>query len=80
MTESAASVLSYEKKHQPDWSRESSDTLNPFLQCRNDLYTTWLDTGKKEKHVRFKQAGGEARRAIRKAKYDWFVAKATEVE
>ena len=64
LTESAASVLGYEKKHQPDWFRVSSDTLNPFLQHKNDLYTTWS----KEDHVKFKQARGEARRAIRKAK------------
>ena len=80
LTESAASVLGYEKKHQPDWFRESSDILNPFLQRRNDLYTTWLATGKAKDHDRFKQARGEARRAIRKAKNDWFVAKATEIE
>ncbi|XP_065886632.1 uncharacterized protein [Dysidea avara] len=80
LTESAASVLGYEKKHQPDWFRESSDTLNPFLQHRNDLYTTWLATGNAKDHDRFKQARGEARRAIRKAKNDWFVAKAAEIE
>ena len=39
MTESATSVLGYEKKHQPEWFRES---FVPFLQHRNDLYNTQL--------------------------------------
>ena len=80
LTESAASVLGYEKKHQPDWFRESSDTLNPFLQRRNDLYATWLATGKEDDHVKFKQEDQEASRVIWKTKNDWFVAKATEIE
>ena len=78
LTESAARVLGCEKKHQPDWFRESFAALNPFLQHRNKLYTTWLSTGKD--HVKFKQLRGKARRAIRKEKNDWFVAKATEIE
>ena len=48
MTESTTSVLGYEKKHQPDWFRES---FAPFLQHRNELYNTWLATGK-EDHVK----------------------------
>jgi len=80
LTEFAATVLGYDEKHQPDWFRESFDALKQFFHQRNVLYTTWLATSKEEDYVKFKQARGEARRAIRKAKNDWFVAKATEVE
>ena len=37
-------------------------SVNPLLQHRNKLYTTWLATGKEEDHVQFRQARGEARR------------------
>ena len=36
--------------------------------------------GKEKDHDRFKQARGEARRAIRKEKNDWFVAKDIEIK
>ena len=80
LTESTASVLGYEKSYQPDWFRESFNTLDPLLQQRNGLYTSWISTGKQKDYVRFKQARGEVRRAIRRAKNDWFVAKAAEIE
>jgi len=62
------------EKKQPKWFREFSDTLNPFLQCRNDFYTTWLAAGKEEGHIKFKQSRGEARRKA------WVVAKATKIK
>ena len=72
-------MLGYEEKHQPDWFRESFDALKQFLHQRNVLYTAWLATSR-EDHTEFKQARGEARRVIKKAKNDWFVAKGTEIE
>ena len=80
LTDSAAGLFGYEKSPQPDW-------FNPFLQHGNRFHTAWLATDKQEDHVQFKQARGVARRMIRKnhkddrkAKSDWFAAKAAEIE
>ena len=77
LLESAENVLSYERSYQPDWFREAFGTLHPLLQRRNQLYTAWLATSKE---VRFRQARGEARREIRKAKNTWFAAKTADIE
>ena len=43
-------------------------------------YSRWVRTGNMEDLSKFRQARYTARRAIRKAKNDWFQKKASEVE
>ena len=80
LEESAAALLPMAKRHHPDWFRESANTLKPLLQHRNELYSRWLATKRTEDHLRFRRARGEAQRAIRKAKNDWFETKTEEAE
>ena len=67
-------------RRQHDWFRESLGKLQPLLMARNKAYSMWLGTGKQEDLVKFREARGEARRAVRTAKNEWFLAKAEEVE
>ena len=80
LTEAAESVLGIEKRHHPDWFRESADALEPVLQHRNNLYMKWLATGGPVDLQRFRQARGDARRAVRAAKNSWFQAMADEAQ
>ena len=54
--------------------------MEPALQRRNKLYNKWLATKQANDHLQFRKARGEAQRAIRKAKNEWFRAKAEEAE
>ena len=65
---------------QPDWFRESMEALQPLLVARNAAYSKWLGTGNTEDLSKFRQARSTARRAIRKAKNDWFQEKDNEIE
>ena len=80
MLESAKNVLGYERSYQPDWFWEVIGTPNPLPQHRNKLYVSWLATSMEEDRVWFRQARGEARREIRKAKNALFAANAVEIE
>ena len=68
------------KRCQPDWFQESLDELRPALRNRNDAYTKWLATSKREDLVQFKEARSLARKAIKQAKNTWFQAKADEAQ
>ena len=76
----SADVLGVAARRQSDWFRESLGELQPLLMARNKAYSRWLGTGKQEDLVKFREARGEARRAVRTAKNEWFLAKAEEVE
>ena len=65
---------------QPGWFRESIEALQPLLVARNAAYSRWLGTGRTEDLSKFQQARSTAKRAIRKAKNDWFQEKAREIE
>ena len=80
LTSAAEDVLGVVARRQPDWFRESLGELQPLLMARNKAYSRWLGTGKQEDLVKFREARGEARRAVRTAKNEWFLAKAEEVE
>ena len=80
LLESAAATLPTEERHHPDWFRESADDLKPALQRRNKLYNKWLATKQPDDHLQFRKARAEAQQAIRRAKNEWFVAKAEEAE
>ena len=65
---------------QPGWFQESIEALQPLLVARNAGYSRWLGTGRMEDLSKFQQARSTAKRAIRKAKNDWFQEKAREIE
>ena len=76
----AEEVLGRAGRLQPDWFKESTEALQPLLRARNAAYSRWLGSGRSEDLIKFKQARSAARKAIRKAKNDWFQEKASEVE
>ena len=80
LEESAAAMLETEQRHSPDWFRDSANDLQPVLKRRNALYCKWLATKRTDDLLQFRRARGEAQRAIRKAKNEWFKAKAAEAE
>ena len=67
-------------EYKSDTTQESAMDLQPVLLRRNKLYTKWLVTKNSGNLRRFKKARGEAQRAIRRAKDQWFRAKAEEAE
>ena len=80
LLESAETVLGTETRHQPDWFRDSATVLEPVLKRQHNLYTRWLATKRLADQLRFRQARGAARQAIRDAKNRWFQAKAVEAQ
>ena len=78
LTEAANSWLGRVKGCQPDWFQESLDELRLKLRNRNDAYTKWLATSKREDLMQFKEAKSVARKAIRQEKNAWCQAKANE--
>ena len=80
LTSAAQDVLGVATRHQPDWFRESLGELQPLLKVRNEAYSRWLGTRKQVDLTKFREARGEARRAVRRAKNAWFLEKAEEVE
>ncbi len=80
LTNAAEEVLGKADRLQPDWFQESIAQLQPLLAARNAAYAKWLGTKSVMDLSRFRQARNDARRAIRKAKNDWFQDKASEVE
>ena len=80
LTETANECLGVQERYHPDWFKESAMDLQPVLLRRNKLYTKWLATKNSGDLRRFKKARGEAQRAIRRAKDQWFRAKAEEAE
>ena len=77
---SSEDVLGTITRRQPDWFQESLGQLRPFLDCRNEAYARWLGSGMQIDLTQFREARGEARRAVWKAKNAWFPEKAEEVE
>jgi hypothetical protein len=78
---SDAGVFGHEHKRQPDMFRENETAIKPLLAEKNHLYTFWLTPGKdsdKNRHVC--NVRRLARRAIRKAKDDYFSCKAMQAE
>ena len=80
LTSAAEDVLGTTTRRQPDWFQESLGQLKPLLKRRNDAYSRWLGSRKQADLTRFREARGEARRAVRSAKNAWFLEKAKEVE
>ena len=76
----AEEVLGKADRRQPDWFQESAIALQPLLVARNIAYSKWLGSKRAADLGKFRQARSVARRAIRKAKNDWFQGKAEEVE
>ena len=72
LTQTASSVLGREKHRHPDWFRENSNSLEPILQKRNQLYLKWLGSGLISDKRNFSETRSEARRAVRAAKNAWF--------
>ena len=62
----AEDVLGGAGRYQPDWFRDSLEELKPLLELRNTAYSRWLGSGRQEVLVAFRQARGNARRAVRK--------------
>ena len=67
-----------EIRRQPDWFRESSESLEPLFQRRSSLYTNWLASGRESDRSKFAKARCDARKAVREAKNAWFQARAAE--
>ena len=76
LTETASSMFGKVRRCHSDWFKESTDELKPLLEHCNTLYTKWLKSGQIQDHLSFKQAQGEARQAICRAKNKLFQAKA----
>ena len=72
----AEKALGRARRRQPDWFQEYEDTIRPYIQARNDANTKWLASSDREDLVRFRQARGRARQAVRQAKNEWFRRKA----
>ena len=80
ITEAAHSQLGRVKGRQPDWFQESLDEFRLKLRNRNEAFTKWLATSKREDLVQFKEDRSVARKAIRQTKNTWFQAKADEAQ
>lgn len=78
LTTAADSILGYENHCNPDWFRDSSETLEPVFVRRNQLYSKWLSSKQDCDKVQFLQARSRARKAARAAKNSWFQRKAEE--
>eukprot|EP00117_Sycon_ciliatum_P044947 scpid29576/ scgid32352/ len=76
---SAASVLGFSRRRQPDWFREAESAIQPLLDERNRCYTDWLCSGQSRDcshYTAFKVARSRARASISSARVDWIKAKA----
>ena len=63
LTEAADRRLGRMKGSQPEWFQESLEELMLKLRNRNDAYTKWLATSKREDMAQFKEARNVARKA-----------------
>ena len=77
LTAAADSVLGYEKHRNPDWF---SDTLEPLLERRNQLYSKWLSSRRDSDRLQFLEARRRARKAVGAAKNAWFQNIAEEAQ
>ena len=75
LTSAAEDVLGTITWCQPDRFQESLSQLRPLLDHRNEAYARWLGSGRQVDLTRFREARGEARRVVRKAKNAWFLEK-----
>ena len=80
LTEAADSRLGRVKGHQPDWFQESLNELRPKLKNRNDAYTKWLATSKREDLVQSREARCVARKVIGQVNNARFQANADEAQ
>ena len=44
LTESATTILGYDKRRQPDWFHKNISTLKELISKRNTLFAKWLKT------------------------------------
>ena len=80
LTDAANSVLGVQKCRQPDWFRDSANSLEPIFQKKNQLYLKWLGSGLSSDKYHFCRVRREARQAVRAAKNTWFTSKAEEAQ
>ena len=80
LVHTAEDALGRAGRLQPDWFLESLEALQPLLVAWNAAYSRWVRTVIMEDLSKFRQARCTARRAIRKAKNEWFQKKASEIE
>ena len=80
LTDAAESVFGFDKRRNPDWFRESTESLEHLLCKRNQLYSKWLSSGRDSDKQKFLSARRSARRSVRAAKNAWFLAKAEEAQ
>ncbi|XP_065194927.1 uncharacterized protein LOC135826225 [Sycon ciliatum] len=76
---SAASVLGFSRRRQPDRFREAESAIQSLLDERNRCYTDWLCSGQSRDcshYTAFKVARSRAPASISSARIDWIKAKA----
>ena len=79
ITSSAKAAIGHERRSSPDWFVQSTATLEPILNTRNDLYRK-CHSGYRADLVAYREACGEARAAVRSAKESWLSKQADIVE
>ena len=80
LVDTAEETLGRDTRRQPEWFRDSANVIVPLIEARNAAFSKWLKSGKREDKVKYAQRRGALVRGVRKAKNEWFVLKAEEVE
>ena len=78
--DSAEVVLGKSKKYKSDWFRESGVKLDPLIEEKQRSFRKLLNNRCLENIMKFKRARSSVQREIRKAKNDWFMDKAKQIE
>ena len=80
LTESATTILRYDKRRQPDWFQENICTLKELISKHNTLFTKWLRTNHNSDRQRYVLKRRIVAKEVKRAKNAWFGRKAQEIE
>ena len=78
--DSAEVVLGKSKNYKSDWFRESAVKLDPLIEEKQRSFRKLLNNRCSENIMKFKRARSSVQREIRKAKNDWIMDKAKQIE
>ena len=80
LVDAGSELLGRDCGRQPDWYKDSFDILQPLIASCNALFAWWLQCKSHRNRQRYVDMRRTVIAAVRKAKNDWFLQKAKEIE
>ena len=76
----SSEVLGYETRRQPDWFRDSVDTLRPLIERKNAAHQEFLQKDTRDSKLVFRTQQRAVQRAVNAAKEVWIERVATHAD